>query len=266
MLADYHIHTKMCGHATGEMSEYVAVAKEKGLAEIGFSDHIPMYFLPVLERDPGIAMKEEELPDYVERVKKLQRASDINIKLGLEADYAPGQEDKLNQILKEYPFDYVLGSIHFIDQWGFDNAQYIETYQKWDINELYTYYFELLQKAASSGAFDILAHADLIKKFGFKATSSMIPSYTALAKAVKKADICLEINTAGLRVPAGEMYPTPQLLEICYQHKIPVTIGSDAHKPEQVGDHFRQAVELLKKIGYREIATFTGRKRKMVAL
>lgn len=267
MLIDYHIHTKMCCHATGEMEEYVAVARARGIDEIGFSDHIPMYFLPVAERDLTIAMPEEELPTYIEKVRQIQTAnSDMTIKMGLEADFAVGQEDKLKEILQRYDFDYVLGSIHFIDRWGFDNMHFIDNYKKWVIDELYVYYFELLKKAAQSSVFDIMAHADLIKKFGFRPAGDIHSLYTEVVKVIKKADICVEVNTAGLRVPAAEIYPNQLFLELCYQNKIPLTMGSDAHKPEQVGENFAQASQLIKKIGYKEIATFTQRKRKMVAL
>lgn len=267
MLIDYHIHTKMCHHANGEMEEYVAEARKKGLDEIGFSDHIPMYFLPEEERDPTIAMQEEELPLYIEKVKLIQAAnSDFKIKLGLEADFVPGYEDELREILGKYDFDYILGSIHFIDKWGFDNMHYIDNYKKWDIAELYAYYFEQLQKAAQSKAFDILAHADLIKKFGFRPQVDISPVYEKVTDVIKNADICIEINTAGLRVPAKEIYPNRAFLELCYAKKIPLTLGSDAHKPEQVGESFDQAVKLIKSVGYNEIASFDKRKRKMVSL
>ena len=151
MPVDYHIHTYRCGHAVGEMEEYVLEAKRKGLLEIGFSDHIPMYFLPPGERDPEIAMPEQELAAYVAEVRAIQQKfAPYPVKLGIEADFAPGMGKELKGIIDRFDFDYVLGSIHFIDGWGFDNPQYIDEYQRRDITEIYGQYFDALRQAAAS--------------------------------------------------------------------------------------------------------------------
>lgn len=262
MPVDYHIHTRRCGHAAGEMEEYVQEAQRKGLREIGFSDHIPMYFFPPEERDPGIAMPEEELPRYVADIRKLQeRFAPFPVKLGIEADYTPGKEEVLKALLGQYDFDYVLGSIHFLDGWGFDNSIYIEEYQRRDIDAVYEQYFQTLEQAASSGIFDSLAHPDLIKKFGFRPAGDISYLYEQTVKTIAGADICVEVNLAGLRVPVAEIYPALPFLRLCYQFRVPVTLGSDAHKPEQVGAGFESAVQLLKAVGYNEVAIFNGRKR-----
>src|SRR5919199_670286 len=121
-LNDYHIHTARCGHAFGQMSEYVAHARAQGLPEIGFSDHLYLYWLPSDRRDPELAMGEAELDAYVEDVLRLRSEnSDLVIRLAIEADFIPGYEAELKRILARYPWDYVLGSVHFIDQWGFDD-------------------------------------------------------------------------------------------------------------------------------------------------
>jgi histidinol-phosphatase (PHP family) len=259
---DYHIHTRRCGHAAGEMAEYVLEARGKGLKEIGFADHIPMYFLPLAERDPGIAMGEQELPDYVADVRALQeRFAPFPVKLGIEADFTPGMEKELKAIISQYEFDYVLGSIHFLDGWGFDNSKYIEEYERRDISDIYTQYFNTLTQAAASGLFDSLAHPDLIKKFGFRPAGDISHLYEQAVKTIAGADICVEVNLAGLRVPAAEIYPALPFLQLCHKSRVPVTLGSDAHKPEQAGAGFEQAVRLLKDIGYNEVAVFSGRKR-----
>lgn len=262
MPVDYHIHTKMCGHAYGEMEEYVAAAQRKGLREIGFADHVPMYFLAPEQRDLSIAMKEEELPLYVEQVREMQaKFHPFNVKLGLEADFTPGMENELAAILEAYDFDYVLGSIHYIDGWGYDNSQYISEYDKWDLYELYRRYFTILGQAAASGLFDTLAHPDLIKKFGFSPQADIAPLYAGAVQKIAEAGVCIEVNTAGLRAPAGEIYPQIKFLELCRKNRVPVTLGSDAHHPEQVGAGFKEAMELLRTVGYREVVTFSGRKR-----
>lgn len=267
MLVDYHIHTKMCGHAQGEMEEYVQAALHKGFTEIGFSDHLPMYFRPLEERDPTITMKEEELPLYIERVKGLRRDyPQISIKLGIEADYVPGKEQILKEFLDQYSFDYVLGSIHFLDGWGFDDTRFLEVYQRWDMEELYQCYFKVLQGAAKSGLFDILAHPDLIKKFNYRPDKSLTELYEKTARIIKAGDLCIELNTAGLRYPAAEIYPAAEFLEICQNYKIPISLGSDAHRPVEVGADFDYGLKLIKEIGYREMAIFDRRQRKLAPL
>lgn len=267
MPVDYHIHTKMCGHAVGEMEEYVQAARRKGLLEMGFSDHIPMYFLPPDERDLSIAMRQEELPEYVRRVREAQQKFyPYPVKFGIEADYAPGMEEELAAILKLYEFDYVLGSIHFLAGWGFDNPLNIAEYDKWDIYELYSLYFSTLGRAAASGLFDTIAHPDLIKKFGFRPDRDIRELYENTVKIIADAGVCIEINTAGLRVPAGEIYPHVDFLGLCFRNKVPVSLGSDAHSPEQVGANFGEAVQLLKSVGYTEVVTYAGRNKNYLRL
>jgi histidinol-phosphatase (PHP family) len=252
----------MCGHAEGEMEKYIAVAKQRGLQELGFSDHIPMYFLPEKERDSSIAMREEDLPGYVQKIKDLQKTFyPWPIKIGIEADYIPGMETKLADILRQYDFDYVLGSIHFLDGWGFDNPANIDGYKKCDLWELYRQYFFTLGQAAVSGLFDVLAHPDLIKKFGFDPGRELDRSYREALQQISDSGVCVEINTAGLRVPKKEIYPSPEFLNLCFENKVPVSLGSDAHKPEQVGADFNLALELLRSIGYNQVVKFDRRNR-----
>ncbi len=261
-LPDYHIHTARCGHASGRMKEYIEQALARGLTEIGFADHVPMYWLAEGDRDPELAMPESDLAGYVAEVERLRTAyPDISIKLGLEADYIPGYEDGLRRILEQYPFDYVLGSVHFIDGWGFDNPAYIGRYKTLDLGRLYRRYFELVQQAARSRLFDIMAHPDLIKKFGFAAGFDLNDLYDETAGIFAEAGVCVEVSTAGLRVPAGEIYPAEGFLRACRKYAVPVTTGSDAHLPGQVGHEFDRAVELLTRVGYSKIAVFKQRKK-----
>lgn len=266
-LFDYHIHTSLCGHAEGEMEEFVKAAVAKEMAEIGFADHLPMYFRAEAERDPSIAMTEAQLPIYFAEIQRLKaKYPNIGIKCGIEADYIPGQEQQLEKILQSHKFDYVLGSIHFLDQWGFDDSRYLSVYEGWSIDELYVKYFGVLKQAAASGLFDVLAHPDLIKKFGFRPNGSLDTLYDEVVRVISRYDMCVEVNTAGWRYPAGEMYPSLGFLEACYHYQIPVSLGSDAHCPDQVGQDLDRAVQILKGIGYRKVATFHQRRREMVQL
>ncbi|MDD3653339.1 MAG: histidinol-phosphatase HisJ family protein [Desulfotomaculaceae bacterium] len=261
MITDYHIHTKMCGHATGDLEDYLAVAIRDGLEEIGFSDHLPLYFLPPAAIPVGYAMTEADLPVYVDAVQRLQETSPVRVKLGVEADYVPGCESKLEKLLKAYPFDYVIGSVHFIDGWSFDNQEEIDRYSQWDIWELYERYFTLIQQAAMTGLFDIMAHPDLIKKFNYLPSQDLMPLYEDTVQIFKRAGVCMEVNTAGLRCPVQEIYPAPGFLRAAFSQGVEVTLGSDAHHPEQVGAGLPEAVNFLKAAGYSEIASFKRRDR-----
>lgn len=262
-LVDYHLHTRRCGHATGAVVDFARTAEEKGLLEIGFADHIPQYFLPVDRRDCGLAMPEEELSAYVAEVLDAAAGfKDLEIKLGIEADYVPGRERALEAILSRYPFDYVLGSVHYLDGWGFDNPAEIAGYAGRDVDALYREYFRLVQQLAASGLFDVVAHPDLLKKFGYRPRGDILPLYEETVRVIAASGMAVEVNTAGLRQPVGEIYPAPSFLDLCHRYGVPVTLGSDAHRPDDVGRDFEQAVTLLRQVGYREVAVFERRRRK----
>lgn len=263
---DYHLHTSLCGHAIGEIEEYLEKAVQMGIQEVGFSDHLPLYFLPPGHTIPGYAMDVKVLPVYVDMIKNCAGKSPVRVKLGIEADYVPGYEEKLTSLLSPYPFDYVAGSVHFIEGWGFDNPDEVEEYSRRDIDRVYEHYFTLVQQAAQTGLFDVMAHPDLIKKFNFRPVRDLSPLYEDTARVFKRAGVCVEVNSAGLRYPVGEIYPEANLLEIFYKYGIPVTLGSDAHRPEQVGAGLAEALILIKNTGYKEIASFNGRQMKFLKL
>lgn len=259
---DYHLHTKMCGHASGTPEAYLMAAQKMGLSEIGFAEHLPLYFLPPDKPLAGYAMLLDQLPIYINAVRRLQKKHEApRVKLGIEADFVPGHQDKLRKLLAAYPFDYVLGSVHFIDGWSFDNQEEIAQYRSRDLEELYERYFVLLQQAALTGLFDIMAHPDLIKKFNFIPKHSLTSLYQKTVQVFKEAGVCLEVNTAGLRYPVQEIYPAKEFLTLAFQCDLSVTLGSDAHHPAQVGAGFSQAIRLLKEVGYKEITLFSQRKR-----
>ncbi|MFZ5631882.1 MAG: histidinol-phosphatase HisJ family protein [Bacillota bacterium] len=265
MMPDYHIHTSRCGHARGEMPEYIARAREKGFKEIGFADHVPMYWLPGERRDPGLAMAEGDFPGYVGAVINLRKGyTDINVLLGVEVDYVPGWEKKASRVLSDHPFDYVIGSVHYIDGWAFDHPGQVDGYSRRDIEDVYRSYFDLLCRAAGSGLFDVIAHPDLVKKFGHRPGKAPMELYRQAAGAFARAGVCVEVNTAGLRYPAGEIYPALEFLRLCRVEGVPAVTGSDAHDPELVGSGFDQARALLLEAGYREVAVFRGRRREMI--
>lgn len=264
MIVDYHIHTSMCGHASGTMEELAEAAVSRGLSEIGIADHAPLLHM----ENRTLSMGREELPLYVERVLELkERFRDrLTIRLGIEADYYPATTGELGRLLKAHPFDYVIGSVHILDDWIFDSPLEVERYNNADMDKLFVGCVEVQQEMMATGLFDIVGHPDLAKKFGRRAGIDLTPYYRELLRTIKLAGACFEINTAGLRWPAQEVYPEFDFIRLGRKLEVPVTIGSDAHCPEDVGRDLPVALDLLRRAGYRQIAVFEGRAMRLIPL
>ncbi len=268
MLIDYHTHHIRCGHAAGELEEYVKAAIAKGYDEIGLSDHMPLFHVDLNTYLPGSAMAIEEFPRYVEECFMLKQKYTelIQIKVGVEADYILGYEAEIKQILEPYSFDYIIGSVHFLGEWDHSDARQLEEWKKRNVNEVYREYYHSVQQAVQSGIYDIVGHFDVIKRFGHYPTEDMTEIIHETLHLVKKHDMVLELNASGLRHVAKEMFPSQPILELCRELGIPLTLGSDAHKPDHVGHNLDRARQLLQEIGFTELATFTDRKRKLVPI
>jgi histidinol-phosphatase (PHP family) len=210
----------------------------------------------------------EEMPVYINKVRELQEKfkKDISIKLGIEVEYTPEIEKPTGEVLKNYDFDYIYGSTHFIGKWVFDHPAQKDEWKKRDVYEVYEEYFSTLRKMMASGLFDVVAHIDLVKKFGYRPDRSLAEIYNEVARSIVRYDLCIEINTSGLRKPVKEIYPAEELLKICFDANVPIVLGSDAHRPDEVAMDFDRALALVKKIGYKKIATFSNRKRALVNL
>ena len=257
-IVDYHNHTILCGHAIGEPCEYVEQALKIGLKEIGFSDHAPL----VCHDDPTITMSLDQLPRYHEMIEDVQKEyqdKDITIRLGIEADFVPGFEEKTKVILDGYAYDYVIGSVHFIGEFAFDNPTQKERLKTDNINKVYLDYYKLLRQSAESGLFDIMAHVDLVKKFGDRPTEDLTDDVRATADIFKKSGVVIEINSSGLRKPIEEIYPSLSALKIYCEAGVPITFGSDSHIPIEVGSGFEQAFDLACQAGYSEYVLFEKR-------
>lgn len=256
-IPDYHIHTPLCGHAVGEPSEYVLQAIKLGLQEIGFADHAPL----LLFENPSLTMNTKQLPQYHKMIEDLQRQHvSLPIKIALEADFIPGFEEKTKTIIEDYPYDYVIGSVHFIKEWGFDNPDERDHWDEENVNSVYQDYYELLRQSAKSGIFDIMAHVDLVKKFGHLPTEDLTDEIRATAKILKDSGVAIEINTSGLRKPVQEIYPALSTLKIYNEANVPLVFGSDAHDPKDVGKGFDKAMDLVKAAGYTQHVIFKNRK------
>lgn len=250
------------------MERYVERAIQSGLTELGFSDHLFMYWLPADRRDPSLGMAEWEHDFYIEDVERCRRryASDISIRLSTEADFIPGHEQALERILRGYDWDYVIGSVHFMGEWGFDDSRQLAEYEGRDIDGLYREYFELVGASAETGLFDTIGHSDLIKKFGHRPTVDQSAAYVELAERLARAGVCVEVNTGGLRKPVGEIYPHPDLLRAYHAAGVPVTFGSDAHAPAEVAADLTSACALMRAAGYTEFINYERRERKKLPL
>jgi histidinol-phosphatase (PHP family) len=262
-MIDYHLHTVRCGHANGTARDYVNQAKTLDLSEIGFAEHLPLFHTI----DATLAMSWDELPSYIAEIQKLKEEGGVpEIKLGIEADYIPKFANQTREALEQYDFDYVLGSVHSIDGWGFDDPRYLDGYDAYfDLYVLYERYFDLLVEAAQSGLFDVLAHPDLIKKYR-QLEAEPVAIYEKVVPSLAKTGVAIEVSSAGLRKPCREIYPGPKFLDLCARHGVPVTLGSDAHEPGQVGCQFDELHEALATAGITQIAAFSGRERKLVDL
>ncbi|MFX1451067.1 MAG: histidinol-phosphatase HisJ [Promethearchaeota archaeon] len=276
-MIDYHIHTKLCRHGEGDLEEYIKSAIIKGFTEIGFCEHFPQEFL--LEDLPKeyhnlipietYAMPKNEFPDYIKQVSKLQEEykDKIKIKLGTEIDFLQNKSKYISEEINKYPFDYVYGSIHQIyiegKPFAFDDSRFLNSYDEYDIDDCYKIYFGALDKLIRSKLFDVVAHLDLIKKYGFRPKNkveykSMINQILIL---IADYGLIIELNTAGDRKKVREFYPEDFILKLAYEKGIEITLGSDAHKPSEVGYKFDEAVEKLKMIGFEYIICFSKRKK-----
>jgi histidinol-phosphatase (PHP family) len=251
MNPDYHIHTALCGHATGEAREYVERAVLLGMTEMGFADHLPLS----MYEQPGYAMRRQDIDGYVRTVHDLAKeyAADIRILLGVEVDYFDETVEADAALLQKYPFDYTIGSVHFVGAgFGFDHPDNRASFVRFGIDEVYRASYEKVTKAASTGLFDIIGHLDLPKKHGHRPQDpeGVAAAAVAALAAIRRAGAAIELNTSGWRKPVGEAYPAPSLLAQAAGLGIPLAFGSDAHQPEDVGSEFTRAAALARECGY----------------
>lgn len=266
MIVDYHMHLRTergeIAHETRAVEPYVEAAREAGVDEIGFTEHV-YYFRQTCSLWTVPYQTERcvhDLESYVEAVVQA-RGRGLPVKLGLEVDYVPGREDETRAFLAPYPWDYLLGSVHFIDGLGVDGEPRL--IDSVGVEETWRMYFETLAAAARSGLFDSLSHPDLVKIFGERAESF---DYLPVVDAIAESGLAVEVSTAGLHKPVGELYPHPELLAACRERGIPVTMGSDAHEPRVVGRDFGRASELLRSAGYETVTVFDQRRARQEAL
>ncbi len=254
---DLHNHTTRCNHAVGTVDEYIQKAIELGIDIYGFSEHAPMDF------DEKYRLPFSDIQAYTSDILRAKETykKDIDILLGYEVDWLPGH---MEESILNADVDYLIGSVHFIDKWSFDNPEFIGGWKNKDIDEIWKAYFEATEAMAKSGKFDIVGHLDLIKVFKYMPKQDIRVLAKNVLGAIKKSNMVLEVNTSGLRKPIGEMYPSRDLLEEAYSLDIPITFSSDAHAVEQIGAGYDLATTLAKDIGYTQVVTFQGRDKQLI--
>ncbi len=272
MLTDYHVHlrpddvgsTPAERYLTAEnAANYRAVAAERGIEELGVAEHVYRFTqaLDVWQHELWRDSARDDLDAYCAFVRE-----QTDLKLGIEADFVPGHEDRMAELLAGRDWDYVVGSIHFVGDGALDH----DGYDIWSTGQspdrVWRTYFEWLGEAAASGMFDILAHPDLVKHWGReRPRPARDPRYfyEHAIDGIAESGIAVEVSTAGLRKPIGELYPSRAFLEMVLDAGNPIALSSDAHRPDDLGRDFERALELLDDLGVRELAVFDRRTRRL---
>jgi histidinol-phosphatase (PHP family) len=263
VLVDYHLHLRdteeRIDHSAEAAERFVERARVRGVDEIGFTEHV-YYFRQTAEIWDVPYQTERctyDLDAYVDAVLEA-KSRGLPVKLGLEVDYVGERQDRLAELLEPYPWDYLLGSVHWIDGLAIDQEPGI--WEGREIGDVWRAYFAALAELAESGAVDVLAHPDLAKIFGRRPGNGALRGLHGRAAGVfASAGVCVEISTAGLRKPVEDLYPDAALLRACRERSVPITTASDGHVPGLVGEDFDQALELARAAGYQTVSVFEGR-------
>jgi histidinol-phosphatase (PHP family) len=270
VLTDYHVHlrpderenTPERFFTRANAERYREAAAERGIEELGVAEHVYRFAqsLEVWEHPFWRTYAVDDLDDYCAFVRE-----ETDLKLGIEADFIPGREDRIANLLDARGWDYVVGSIHFVGDESLDTEEFSIWTKTASPDRIWQRYFEMLAEAAQSGLFDILAHPDLVKVWG---KDRPLPDgdlrrfYYPAMEVIAECDVAIEVSTAGLRKPVAEIYPAPAFLEMAIDAGKPLALSSDAHTPDLLGHEYDKALELLDSLGVSEISVFEGRQRR----
>jgi histidinol-phosphatase (PHP family) len=247
-LIDYHLH--VIAHGDRPMTvenilEYCEVARARGVTQMGITEH-------------DRYLDEIDLAAFQE-AREISRG--VELRLGIEIDFVPGTEERMDHDATALPYDYVIGSVHRVDGEEVDRATNQGIYDRYDTYDLYAAYYANVRKAALSGRFEVLGHPDLIKIFRRFPARDISPILEETAEAVAESGVVVDVNAAGLRKPVGEVYPSADFLRMFYERGVPIILSSDAHAPDQVALGYDTSLALVHEVGYREVATFRNRER-----
>jgi histidinol-phosphatase (PHP family) len=263
VIVDYHMHLRNereeIAHSVETAERFVEAAAARGLDEIGFSEHI--YYFRQTRSLWNVPYQTErcvyDLDTYCDAVVEAKQRG-LPVKLGLEVDYVQGLEDETRAVLEPYPWDYLIGSVHFIDGHGIDGPPPLV--EAVGPEETWKRYEAALVAAARSGLFDTLGHPDLVKMFG----PTLEWGWADLLPALD--GVCLEVSSAGLHKPHGRLYPEPELLSAAHEAGVAITLASDAHRPENVGRDLDRAIEHARAAGYDTVTVFEERRARQEPL
>lgn len=260
-LTDYHVHVERGPYTLEWLEGFVAQAARVGITELGISEHAYRFTQtrPLLSNPWVEARKTEDLEAYLGLLQDARRRG-IRVKIGLEMDFMPENAERMADFLASYPFDYAIGSIHWLGGFGFDLDEMREQWEQHRIEEVYERYFSILELMLEARCVDIIGHADVIKVFGFKAPEAARRWHERLTPRIKASGLALEVSTAGWRKPVQEIYPAPEWLPMLVAADVPLVLSSDAHRPEDVGAFYPQALDLLRALGVRRLVAFEGRR------
>ncbi|QIN82172.1 histidinol-phosphatase HisJ family protein [Rubrobacter tropicus] len=252
-MIDYHLH--VIAHddrpmTVGNILSYCEVAHSRGIRQMGITEH-DRY----LDKIDVAAFQEAR-----------EKSKDVGLRLGIEIDFVPGQEERMDADSTALPYDYVIGSVHRVDGDEVDRATDQSIYERYDTYDLYAAYYRNVREAALSGRFEVIGHPDLIKIFRHYPERDVTPLLEETADAVAESGVVVDVNAAGLRKPVGEIYPSQKFLEMFHRRGVPIILSSDAHAPGEVAAGYDRSLKLVHEVGYREVATFENHERGTLAL
>jgi len=283
MLTDSHVHIERGEYTKEWIDRFIETGKKKGIEKLCITEHVHLFQefkdIPSMlikkfgENKDTLFMKEwwsknckQKLDLYVQFIEDLKREG-YPLKLGMEVDWLGEEPNELIQeVISKYPWDILIGSVHWIRGWGFDHPDRLFTWKKRDIYKVYENYFSLIKEAAQSKMFDVIGHLDVIKLFGIYPEKNWLCMVKKVINIISEVKVAVEVNTAGLRKPVGEIYPKEEFLDLLKDKKVPLTLSSDAHNPEDVGCKFKEVLKILKKKGYKKLIIFNKRNPSFISI
>ena len=271
MLTDLHVHLRPDEEGTpaseyftaANAARYREAATERGIGELGVAEHVHRFTaaLDVWDHPFWREQATDDLDAYCAFVRE-----ETDLRLGIEADFVPGREARMANLLDARDWDYVIGSVHFLRDRSVDMPGEWDVWRSESPEKVWARYFDALGEAAATGMYDVLAHPDLVKVWGAQSPTpegDLRRFYDRAMPGIADSDVAIEVSTAGLRKPVGEIYPAAPFLEMCLEAGRPVALSSDAHLPEQLGHEYERAVEWLDGLGVTELAVFERRERRL---
>ncbi len=264
-LIDMHTHHERCGHAKGTIADYLDAGAKKGLRVMGISDHAPLFAEPEDHPQPGIQMARSHFDGYLDEAQELKErfARQLDVRVGVEADFIPGTEEVYERALEDRRIDYLIGSVHAFGDYHVFRPRTWKGLGRPE--ELYEHYYATVRAAARSGLFDVLGHIDALKALGPEVDGALDAMVDETLEVIADSGVAVEVNTSGIR-KCGEPFPSPAILRRLHEAGVPLTYGSDCHKPDEVAFGWPEIRSMLMDIGVDRLITFEQRQPKSVAL